>query len=75
MSFFESNSLLPSDQSDLRMGKSTGTLMLSALNDWTTALEQGIDVEVIYFDFTKAFDKVPLDKVAVKFMEIAHSLE
>lgn len=43
--------------------------MLPAPKDWTKALEQSIDVGVIYFDFMKAFDKVPLDKLIVKLIE------
>ena len=39
--------------------------MLEFLEDITTALDQGDDVDVIYLDFCKAFDKVP-DKRLLK---------
>ncbi|KAK6042369.1 hypothetical protein COOONC_20126 [Cooperia oncophora] len=34
------------------------TLMLEAMNDWTSVLDAKKSVDVIYFDFQKAFDKV-----------------
>lgn len=40
-------------------GKSTETALLSALNDWTRAVDAKAQVHAVYFDFAKAFDKVP----------------
>ncbi|PIO67729.1 hypothetical protein TELCIR_10512, partial [Teladorsagia circumcincta] len=37
--------------------KSTISLMLESLNDWTSELDARKNVDVIYFDFEKAFDK------------------
>jgi len=34
-----------------------------ALNDWTSALDQGFSTDVIYFDFSKAFDTVTHDRL------------
>ncbi|EYC04439.1 hypothetical protein Y032_0087g2004 [Ancylostoma ceylanicum] len=45
---------------------STETLMLSALEDWTKALDQGGNIEVVYFDFAKAFDRVPFNELISK---------
>lgn len=45
------------------------TLILSALHDWTKALEQNINVDDIYFEFMKAFGKVPLLKLVVNFLK------
>ncbi|VDL74243.1 unnamed protein product [Nippostrongylus brasiliensis] len=61
--YTESNSLIPPEQFGFRKGGSTTAQMLVALNDWTSFLEAGKDVDVIYFDFEKAFDKVPHDKL------------
>lgn len=44
--------------------------MLSTLNDWTQALKHKIDVDVIYFDFMKAFDKVPSKRLVSKLIEL-----
>lgn len=35
--------------------------MLQSFNDWTVYLDEGSCVDVVYFDFCKAFDKVPHD--------------
>ena len=40
-------------------GKSCLTNLLSALNDWTLSLNNGVGTDVIYLDFQKAFDTVP----------------
>jgi hypothetical protein len=32
---------------------------LEVLDKWTEAIDKGSDVDVIYMDFQKAFDKVP----------------
>lgn len=61
---------VPNDQHGFRTGRSTETLMLSALNDWTQALEHKTDVDVIYFDFMKAFDKVPFERLVAKLIEL-----
>ena len=40
-------------------GKSCTTQLLECLEDLTEALDNGKDVDVVYIDFCKAFDKVP----------------
>lgn len=47
-------------------GRSVETAMLTALNDWTSALEDKVRTDVVYFDFMKAFDKVPIPKLLLK---------
>ena len=39
--------------------KSCFTNLLECLNTWTGALDSGRDVDVIYLDYSKAFDSVP----------------
>ena len=34
-------------------------VQLLAMNDWTNALDAGHSVDILYFDFAKAFDSVP----------------
>ena len=40
-------------------GHSYETQLIHVLDDWTSALELGHQVDVIYLDLQKAFDKVP----------------
>ena len=40
--------------------------LLTALNYWTEFLEQGIPVDVIYLDFSKAFDSVSHERLLLK---------
>lgn len=40
-------------------GKSCVTQLLETLEEITEAIEQGFDVDIIYLDFCKAFDKIP----------------
>ena len=46
-------------QQGFTAGRSCVTQLLTALNCWTKSLEQGHSVDIIYFDFAKAFDSVP----------------
>ena len=47
-------------------GRSCTTQLLEFLEDVTMALDQGDDVDVIYLDFCKAFDKVPQKRLFKK---------
>lgn len=44
--------------------------MLMNLNKWTSALDDGKNVDVIYFDFSKAFDRVPHSKLVQKLVMV-----
>ena len=46
-------------QHGLAADRSCVTQLLTALNCRTTSLEEGCSVDIIYFDFAKAFDSVP----------------
>ena len=56
--FLEQNNLLNSFQHGFRHGHSCLSELLVHFNDILTDLNQGNDVDVIYLDFAKAFDKV-----------------
>ena len=47
-------------------GRSTSLQLLNALNDLTEAWENNTKVDVIYLDFTKAFDTVPHEHLSYK---------
>ena len=36
------------------------------MDNWTDALQQGISIDVVYLDFSKAFDSVPHQRLLVK---------
>lgn len=60
------NQLIPSAQHGFRKGMSCETQMIEVLNDWTFALDNGSYVDVMYLDFSKAFDKVTHVKLLFK---------
>ena len=53
------NSLRDKNQHGFTVKKSTETNLLEAINIWTDALAHGLPIDVIYFDYEKAFDTVP----------------
>ena len=53
------NQLFSKSQHGFLESRSCTTKLLEFLEDIITALDQGDDVDVIYLDFCKAFDKIP----------------
>jgi len=49
--------------------------LLHMLDDWTEDLESGGQIDVIYTDYQKAFDKVPHRRLLNKtfFVQFAHT--
>ncbi len=60
------NLLLSDRQFGFISGRSTTLQLLKVLDDWTKILEAGDDVDIVYFDFMKAFDKVPHKRLVKK---------
>ena len=62
------NSLFCDEQHGFIKGKScvTCTQLLEFMEDITSAIDQGHELDVIYIDFCKAFDKVPHKRLLVK---------
>ena len=70
-----------SKQHGFTVGRSTTTNILEALNIWTEALHHNIPIDVIFLDYSKAFDSVPhkrlikqvqsfgIDGIALKWIE------
>ena len=64
--FLLENNAIPTQQHGFLPGRSTTTNLLSCLNDWTLSFDKNEPVDVIYLDFSKAFDKVPLNRLLKK---------
>ena len=66
VSHMESNNLFVEEQHGFIAGKSCTTQLLEFMEEITEALDRGDDVDVIYLDFAKAFDKVPHQRLLAK---------
>ena len=66
VNYFQKNNLFSSRQFGFISGRSTVLQLLRVLDEWTTALDEGHCVDVVYCDFMKAFDKVSHTRVIDK---------
>lgn len=55
----DKNNLLSNNQFGFVSGRSTQLQLLMVLEEWTEIVDNGGELDVIYMDFMKAFDKVP----------------
>ena len=55
----KTNHLACSQQHGFTKGRSTTTNLLEALNIWSEAMMHGIPVDILFLDYSKAFDTVP----------------
>ena len=58
MKYLLDNNLLSNKQYGFVKGRSTMLQLLHMMDDWTLCLEKGGQIDAIYSDFEKAFDKV-----------------
>ena len=65
-SFFTQNHLIPLEQHGFTAGASTITQLADSVFDWNLAINNGNYVDIIYFDLSKAFDKVNHEKLLSK---------
>ena len=61
-----SHDLFSDSQHGFVPGRSCVTQLLHTLEEWTTWLDQGEKVDVVYLDFQKAFDSVPHQRLLSK---------
>ena len=47
-------------------GRSTTIQLMKLMDEWSEAIDRGEEVDVIYTDFEKAFDRVPQNKLIEK---------
>ena len=66
LSHLEKINILPNSQHGFRKEKSVTTQLLETFNDLTNALEKREMADIIYFDFSKAFDTVPHSNLLYK---------
>jgi len=59
MHFFFQNNYFSKNQFGFIKSRSTALQLLCIMDEWTTQLDYGGQVDVIYTDFAKAFDTVP----------------
>ena len=64
------NDLLKLSQHGFLPNRSCITNLLSFLEDVSLSLDSGHCIDVIYLDFQKAFDKVPLGRLMVKLRQL-----
>ena len=62
-------SLISDKQFGFIGGRSTMLQLLKVLDIWTQILDQGGEIDVIYCDFMKAFDKVPHKRLLFKIQQ------
>ena len=68
--FMERHDLFNNNQHGFRMGRSCLSQLLSHYDKILSLLEQGLNVDVIYLDFSKAFDKLDFHIILKKLKEL-----
>ena len=68
--FISANNIFPANQHGFVKYRSVETNVLESLNFWTASLDKSKPVDVIYFDFAKAFDKVNHDLLIAKLRSV-----
>lgn len=64
--YLSEHKLLSDCQYGFRDHRSTVLQLIDVLDDWTKALDDNKQVDTIYFDFAKAFDTVPHQRLLAK---------
>jgi hypothetical protein len=74
-SFTSEFAIIPKEQCGFTKGKSVETNLLSCLNDWSSLVDLGKSVDVVYLAFAKAFDKVAINFLMAKLKTQGISLD
>ena len=69
----DTNNLISNTQHGFTSNKSTTTNLIEFFNKITQDTDQGIPVDLLYLDFSKAFDKVPHTRLILKLQ--AHGIQ
>jgi len=60
------NDLISNRQYEFVKGRFTSSQLLQILDKWVDCLENGGQIDAVYTDFEKAFDKVPHNRLISK---------
>ena len=52
------NNISCQEQYGFRGKRSCVAQLLECFEEWTTLLDEGEDIDIVYFDFSKAFDSI-----------------
>ena len=63
MKYLINNNLLSDSQFGFLAGRSTCAQLLTSLNKWYSSYNQGINIDIVYADISKAFDTVSHHKL------------
>ena len=66
MGHLDINNILSDQQHGFRKKRSTESQLLLTLQDLTSGLNEGEQIDAVLLDFSKAFDKVPHERLAAK---------
>lgn len=66
LNFVQDNNVISCDQHGFQQKCSCVSQLLESLNDWTASFDENIPQDVIYLDFSKAFDSVPHQRLLYK---------
>lgn len=68
--FLERNGLLSEFQHGFRKGLSTHTQLIATVHEIASALDSASQIDLVFLDFSKAFDRVPHGKLIGKLLNI-----
>ena len=66
LAHLSNNNLLSPHQHGFIPHRSCNTQLVNVMDQWTSSIQSGIPIDVIYFDFRKAFDTVPHSRLLLK---------
>lgn len=70
VSFLEANNILTPFQHGFRKRLSTLTQLVTTIHELASSLDKAEQIDVIFLDFSKAFDRVPHSKLILKLQKI-----
>ena len=66
MTHLVNNELITKNQRCFVRGQSCSTQLLETLDNWTSIIDDGGSVDVVYMDYMKTFDRVPHGRLLIK---------